>query len=418
MKWLWILLALVLGAVAGTYWMADSGYVLIRLNSWLVETSAAFALLLIMAAVAALSIGWQFLRQVRNSTGKLATWQQNKTHKARLELLQQGLVAVLNRSWGQAGKALSRMDAVTDDAGKTDIATPYHRFAQLMLTAFAAHARGDMSLRDEVVQRIQQHDVTATNPPLGLFVQWHLEAGEVAQAIAKLNPLLTRNKTDPLLLSLAVSAHVAQNDWSTADQNWQSLKKIGRPFATGLRLHAYEFQRQEGFENPVSSDSTTLAQILSRSADGVKEYKALAAQDQANTELLSTWANALVEHQRQADALTLLAFALDDRWSEQLLVLWLKLADKDAKASLSQAQSWAERRPKDARLLEVLGQLAHRNGQWQDAKDYFETALKALSEKDSDKARIYQHLGSVWHALGDEHRALQYFMQAQSLATH
>ena len=99
-------------------------------------------------------------------------------------------------------------------------------------------------------------------------------------------------------------------------------------------------------------------------------------------------------------------------------MLWLKLADKDAKASLLQAQSWAERRPKDARLLEVLGQLAHRNGQWQDAKDYFETALKALSEKDSDKARIYQHLGSVWHALGDDHRALQYFMQAQSLATH
>ena len=154
-----------------------------------------------------------------DSTGKLATWQQNKTHKARLELLQQGLVAVLNRSWGQAGKALSRMDAVTDDAGKTDVATPYHRFAQLMLTAFAAHARGDMSLRDEVVQRIQQHEGLATN------------------------------------------------------QNWQSLKKIGRPFATGLRLHAYEFQRQEGFENLVSSDSTTLAQVLSRSADGVKELR-------------------------------------------------------------------------------------------------------------------------------------------------
>ena len=78
MKWLWILLALVLGAVAGTYWLADPGYVLIRLNSWLVETSAAFALLLIMTAVAALSIGWRFLRQVSDSTGKLATWQQNK----------------------------------------------------------------------------------------------------------------------------------------------------------------------------------------------------------------------------------------------------------------------------------------------------------------------------------------------------
>ena len=40
MKWLWMLLALVLGAIAGTTWLADSGYVLIRLNSWLVETSA------------------------------------------------------------------------------------------------------------------------------------------------------------------------------------------------------------------------------------------------------------------------------------------------------------------------------------------------------------------------------------------
>ncbi|GIR63975.1 MAG: hypothetical protein CM15mP68_6410 [Pseudomonadota bacterium] len=196
MKWLWILLALVLGAVAGTYWLADPGYVLIRLNSWLVETSAAFALLLIMTAVAALSIGWRFLRQVSDSTGKLATWQQNKTHKARLELLQQGLVAVLNRSWGQAGKALSRMDAVTDDAGKTDVATPYHRFAQLMLTAFAAHARGDMSLRDEVVQRIQQHDA-GYKPATRAFCAVAFRSGEVAQAIAKLTPLLTRNKQTP-----------------------------------------------------------------------------------------------------------------------------------------------------------------------------------------------------------------------------
>ena len=421
MKWLWMLLALVLGAIAGTTWLADPGYVLIRLDGWLVETSAAVAVLVLVGAIAVLTIAWQFLRQVLHSTGKLAAWQHNKTHKARLELLQQALVAVLNRSWGQAGKALSRMDAEPVDSDGADINTQHHQFTQLMLTAFAAHARGDVNARDDAIRQIQQLEAAPTNLPQGretLFVQWHLEAGEVAQALAKLKPLLAKNNTDPRLLSLSVTAHVAQGDWLAADKNWQNLKKAGRPLATGLRLHAYEFQRQDGFENPVLSDSTTLAEVLSRSADGIKEYKALSVQDQANTELLGAWAHALLQQQRKTDALTLLAVALDSSWSEILLTQWLKLADEAPKDSLLQAQGWAKNRPNDPRLLEGLGQLAGKNGQWQDAKDYFETALKAFSTKDPDKARIYQHLGGVWHALGDEHRALQYFTQAQSLATH
>ena len=48
MKWLWMLLALVLGAIAGTTWLADPGYVLIRLDGWLVETSAAVAVLVLV----------------------------------------------------------------------------------------------------------------------------------------------------------------------------------------------------------------------------------------------------------------------------------------------------------------------------------------------------------------------------------
>jgi hypothetical protein len=41
-----------------------------------------------------------------------------------------------------------------------------------------------------------------------------------------------------------------------------------------------------------------------------------------------------------------------------------------------------------------------------------------LPEKDRAKARVYRHLALVWKSLGDDHRALQYFSQAEALASH
>ena len=73
---------------------------------------------------------------------------------------------------------------------------------------------------------------------------------------------------------------------------------------------------------------------------------------------------------------------------------------------------------KDAHVHEVLGLLASHSEQWATAKDYFEAALKLLPEKAHAKVRLYRQLGSVWRSLGDDHRALQYFSQAEALATH
>ena len=85
---------------------------------------------------------------------------------------------------------------------------------------------------------------------------------------------------------------------------------------------------------------------------------------------------------------------------------------------IERALGWAKTRPQDACIQEALGLFASQGGQWQDAKTYFEAALKELPEKDLAKARLYRQLGLAWQALGDDHRAMQYFVQAQALATH
>jgi HemY protein len=421
MKWLWILLALILGAIAGTAWLSDPGFVLIRINDWLIETSAAVAILALLGTSAVVGIAWQLLRRVFASTSMLADWQHNKTVKAQLELQQQGLVAVLRRGWGRAEKILSRIDANDVNSFEANIYGEHQQFTHLMLAAYAAHARGDASGRNNAIRQIEQLSNGGINLPAGrhtLFAQWYLESADTAEAVALLKKQTARNKKDSRLLSLLLSAHVARQDWAAAEDAWAALKKMNRSVATGLRLHAYEFQRRDDFGSAVHADTIALAHLLARSSDGVKEYKGLVPGDQRNPQLVSSWVNLLVEQQRQVEALDVLELALDHTWVAAWLVQWLQLAEVRLEKSLRRAQSWLTNRPNDAQLLEALGQLTGDNGQWNDAKGYFEAALKAPELKDPDKGRLYQQLGAVWHALGDEHRALQYFVQAQALASH
>lgn len=421
MKWLWLLLALVLGAIAGSVWLSDPGYVLIRVNTWLLETSVAVALLLLLSTAVVLGIGWQFLVRLFNSTHRLADWQNNKTLKSQIVRQQQGLVAIMTRDWEAAASA--RPSPTYVDKGteiEADLDGAHRRFVQLMLSAHAAHARGDNSGRDQAVAAIEQLDQGTMQSPENskmLFAQWYLEAAEPERAVAALRQF-GDNKKHPRWLSLVISAHVALQDWAPAERAWADLKKLKRPVVTGLRLHAYDFQRREAFNNPVTADTTTLARLLARTTNVAKEYAALTSAAQKDLHLISAWVHTLVSQGRRGDALDLLEVALDNAWREEWITLWFELADERLNETLSRAQQWANDRPQDARLQQGLGLLASKGKQWNDARDYFEAALKRLDGESEQRAGIYRQLGGVWHALGDEHRALQYFVQAEALTSH
>ena len=421
MKWLWLLLALVLGAIAGSVWLSDPGYLLIRVNTWVLETSAAVALLLLLSTAVVLVIGWQFLARLLNSTHRLADWQNNKTLKSQIVRQQQGLVAIMTRDW-EAGAIDTPSQIEVDKSTEidADLDGAHRRFVQLVIAAHAAHARGDSSGRDKTVAAIEQLDQGSMKSPENsqmLFAQWYLEAAEPERAVAALRQL-GNNKKHPRWLSLLLSAHVALQDWAPAERAWADLKKLKRPVVTGLRLHAYDFQRREAFNNPVSADTTTLARLLARTASVANEYTALTPAAQKDPHLISAWAHTLVSQGCRREALDLLEVALDNAWVEEWITLWFELADERLEESLRRAQQWADERTQDVRLQQGLGLLASKGKQWNNARGYFEAALKRLDGESPQRVRIYQQLGGVWHALGDEHRALQYFVQAEGLTSH
>ena len=409
MKWALLLIALILGAIAGTGWLLDPGYVLVRISNVVLETSVAVAVLMFVVGAAVLVWLLQLLRRLLSSTTRFADWQRSKSARVENELQQRAVLAVFGGDLERSAELLAH----ENQTNRRDLDAQQQAFMHTVLAAYTAHARGDFAKRDNIL--LASDDAVAQVPSLGpmLIAQWYLESGEAKKAIAPLDSALATNKKSGRALSMLASVHIALEDWDAAEGAWRSLNKLAQPYHTGLRLDAYEFQQREDFHNPILTDAVMLAKLLARRASAAKEFEALATWQRRDIDLLVAWASELRVQRRAFEGADVLAAALDETWQPTLFTHWLDLVIVEPGNCVERALAWAKHRPADAHIQEALGVFASQTEQWKDARNYFETALKALPEKDLAKARIYRRLGLVWQALGDDHRALQYLLQAK-----
>ena len=414
MKWLWLLVAVIVGAIAGAGWLLDPGYLLVRYGGVVLETSIAIAVLILVVGIWVSIWVVQLLRRGLRTTSRLADWQHSKAMLAQHEQQKKALLATLGGDWEQSFKALHAEDQILSDNAEAQ----QRRFIRTALAAHTAHARGDFAERDRVLRASK--NVVLELPTLGplLVAQWYLESGDIKNASKPLHQVLAVSKKNARAWSMLASVHIASKDWEEAEKCWAMLKKLGQPYYTGLRFHAFDFQRQDVFANPIAADSLMLAKLLARRAGALKEYQELAPAQRRNIAFLTAWARELGVSQRGSEGAAVLAAALDEAWDPSVFSQWSELALAAPEDGLQRASGWAKGRTQDAHVQEVLGLLASHSEQWATAKDYFEAALKLLPEKAHAKVRLYRQLGSVWRSLGDDHRALQYFSQAEALATH
>lgn len=414
MKWLWLLVAVIVGAIAGAGWLLDPGYLLVRYGGVVLETSIAIAVLILVVGIWVSIWVVQLLRRGLKTTTRLADWQHSKAMLAQHQQQKKALLATLGGDWEQSFKALHAEDQILSDSAEAQ----QRRFIRTALAAHTAHARGDFAERDRVLRASK--NVLLQLPTLGplLVAQWCLESGDIKNASKPLHQVLAVSKKNARAWSMLASVHIASKDWEEAEKCWAMLKKLGQPYYTGLRFHAFDFQRQDVFANPIAADSLMLAKLLARRAGALKEYQELAPAQRRNIAFLIAWARELGVSQRGSEGAAVLAAALDEAWDASVFSQWSELALAAPEDGLQRASGWARGRTQDAHVQEVLGLLASHSEQWATAKDHFEAALKLLPEKAHAKVRLYRQLGSVWRSLGDDHRALQYFSQAEALATH
>jgi HemY protein len=356
--WRWILLLVVLAALAafGWHWIAeDPGYVLVQLRGWQAETTVVAALVILLLAWAVIGALWF---AVRWPFGALT----RRHRRLSRQKMGEGLLALMEGRHGDAERDLhraSRLDALRGPA--------------LLAAAEAASRRGEnvraLSTLDEAGQ-------VAPRAARVLRARVLRREGKPAEAVNLLASEADTGKLTPGGWRELALAAVAAGDTRRARLALDPLQKSG---ALGARGYA-----------------ALEAQVLSASLRSAPDAAALNALWTQLPKAQRRVPAAVDAYARQAAGFGMMLPAMDEvesalrrEWSSLLIETYGALGAEDIEARLRRAESWLDGHPNDAALLLALGRMCVRLGLWGKAAQYLERSL-ALAPS-----------SGAWEALGD-----------------
>lgn len=354
-----ILLLLIALGVFGAQWLAqqparDLGEVFVRFGGYDYSTTGPRALLALALAFFGL---WLLARLLALP---FRVWRRHRRRQARARLIE-GLAALQAGHWQRAERLLERA-AQDPEAGALAEAGRVR----------AADARGDAEAALRHLQALAGRDPAVAAL---LAAERALAAGDPRQALATLDdPALQ----PPPPRGLALRA--------------QALAEAGRAGEAYGLLGALRQQQALSPTTLAALEARLAAQSLAEAGDA----NVLAERWEAMPKPLRSDAAVVAAYARRAAALRWddaaahsLEHALDERWDEDLALLYgrLPLAKPDARRA--SAQRWLQAHPASPGLLVSLALLARRQGQWTQAQEFLHRALA-------------QGAGAeAWEALGD-----------------
>jgi HemY protein len=380
MKYAWILLlVLVAGLLLGPYWSGSTGYVLIAIGNWTIETSIVAALIMLFVVGVILRALLRGVLLVVRKTRWGVQWFGERKHNKAQQAFDQGAQLLLNGEPAAASQAFGRSWGLV----KKPLTATF--------AAYAAQQAGDIRLARDWLSKI--------NNPTEL---------QIADTIFALQekPELAQQKVD--LLKRLSAAHPDNVALTKATlQVYQQLHRWADLIAllpNAQRLHCVTatelFRLTEQAYGEVMQD-------LGRSrADQLEPYWEKLSRDQRRSAPI-----------RLAYIRTLMKLGLDDAAGKlaarALKRGELKLTDLlERKLVVNQdelkgfLQDSLKRNPDDAMLLHALGQIALKDQE-------FELASRAL-RRAADVApsrQVLLDLAYAYEMSGDSKRALSCYRQ-------
>jgi HemY protein len=368
--WRWILLWVLLAAVAafGWHWLADDpGYLLLRMRGWTVETSLVAAVVLLALASALLSGLW---RLARWPFGALS----QRHRRVSWRRLGDGLIALAEGRNGDAERDLNRA------ARLRAVHAP-----ALLAAAEAASRRGEFK---RALEALDQASQSAPQAARVLRARLLRRDGKPAEALALLAPEADNASLTPGGWRELALAALASGNPRRAREALAPLQKSG---ALGTRRYAALESRVLAASLAAASDTAALHTLWSQLPKAQRRQPAT----------IDAYARRAAGFGAVLPAMDEVESALRREWSPLLIETYGALGDDDLDARLHRAEGWLDAHPNDAGLLLTLGRICVRLQIWGKARQYLERSL-ALSPS-----------SAAWEALGDALAALDEPLQAQ-----
>ncbi len=368
--WRWILLLVVIAALAafGWHWVAeDPGYVLLRLRGWRVETTVIAAILILLLAWALLTALW-----------RLARWPFGAFSRRHRRLSQQrlgeGLLALIEGRHGDAERDLNRASRLDSLRGPA-----------LLASAEAASRRGEPGRALEALDQAAQSSPRAARVLRARVLR---REGKSAEALALLIPESEKGALTPGGWRELVLAALANGDLRRARAALDPLQKSG---ALGSRAYA-------------ALEAQVLVATINATTDGAvlnTLWSQLPKAQRRVPAVIDAYARRAASFGLTLPAMDEVESALRREWSPLLVETYGSLPGDDLEARLHRAEGWLDAHPNDARLLLTLGRMCVRLKLWGKAHQHLQRSL-ALAPG-----------GAAWEALGDAFAGQGDAVQAQ-----
>jgi HemY protein len=377
-------LAILLGAFAAHFLLADRGYVLINFRSYVVEMSVPGLVILLV-------LGYLFVRALVAVADAPRRWRAARSQR-QLERrdgdLTAGLTQLIEGNWARSERLLTQ--------GLKHADAP---LANYLLAAHAAQLQGAADRRDQWLELAQGISADGATSALLTRAELQLTAGDATAAVETLKTLEQQRADQPAAAALLARAYRSLGDHS---QLMALLPRLARaPLPATEREELAKLAVQGGLAR---SDLTSerLAEIWGLLPSELRTVPALVAEH----------ARALDRLGHGDEAERELRAALKREWHAALVQSYGEVRGADAAKQLKQAENWLKTYPDDATLLLAAARLSMANELWGKARSYLESSLAVAPTADA-----YALYGRLLTQLGEDDGALSAFRSGLKLVS-
>lgn len=382
-----LLTGLVGATFAAHFFMADPGYVLVNFRGVAIELSVPGLLLFAVLAYVLVRLVIRLLRSpfdLGRATGRY------RNKRARTKLTR-GLIESAEGNHARA----ERMLAESAHGSETPV-------LNYLGAATAAQEQGATDRRDNWLMMAYESDAEAAGAVLLTQARLQASEGDHERALASLRKLEETTPGHPQGLALLARIYSELGDWESLRAILPQLRK-----RKALPVEKIEALSQQAWTRLLEHDGAR-GDVMSLQ----RQWQAAPKKLRNDPRFLRDYVVALNRAGEPSLAEQIIRARLKKHEDAELVDLYSRLEEPDAKLMLANAEGWLRSRPEDPALLVAAGRLALRSGEHDKARKYLETAI----ELDPSVA-AYQTYGAVLTETGATEEAARAFRQGLALAT-
>ena len=386
------LLALCLAVLIGTFAGDDTGYVVMRMAGWTIQTSATMFVIALFLFFLTLYFVVRAITRFIEAPKNLKKWRAHRHQRRAEKYLTQGLINMTEGKWHKAERDFKR-------------AAPYSRepYVNYICAARAAQEQGAIERRDDYL-KLAYHNNPDAKLAIGITqAELQLDQQQTEQALATLKHLQQSEPQQGQVKHLLLNTYQDLEDWKSVLKMIPAIEKtslLSREQIEARQLEAY-------------------AGLLKKAGDLKKRDKldevwlSIPRKLKQHFYLIEVYVSERLRFVNTEDCEELLRGALKKQWDTILIRLYGLVSGKDLSKQLQIAESYLDDHARDAVLLLSLGRICMRNQLWGKAKEYLQESIGVQPNPEA-----YYELAKLYEHEGDNSLAAECYEKGLELATN